>query len=508
MDLKSAVEQKDWPAVEAIRERFREESNKSEPQRNLLSDLSKEALQYELKYLPALHRDFLQKLPAENRAVLILVGKRESPVLISLAVLKPQLAVLLHTAETRKQAENIKASGTTDGELKTAEIDPLQIDKTYEQLVDIVKQHRTFNWFCDITGGKKVMGACLGAFGFWRRIPVVYLDSKEVYGVPEPFSERLYLMKNPYDCYGDPLLEAAQKALEGYYFSSAEIALQSLLDTTSLQEQHHKTETALKIVQAYHQWDCFVHSDPEDDKAQKFYRDFQNNLNLYFRLGHQFLDSKTAEKNQSFVQKLKDTYEAGKLSLSDPCRLADVLRNAERRAVQEAFDDAVARLYRCVEMAATLILSKLDPEFNPDTADWQALQSRYPEIDGLYRQKAKKSLGVDEGLPRHLNRVGLAVQITLAAALGEAVSKNAEQNTAQLAENAKQIYEIYSNMKNKNHLFELRNRSILAHGSRPVGKQTFDKFRDRTMQICRLAVGDEWQELYDAAVFPEMRLTE
>lgn len=509
IDLETVVRPEDWPAVKMIQDRFEEEAQKTEPERNRLSELSKEALPYEIKYLPELHRDFLKELPDKDRALLVLVGKRESPILISLAILKPARAVLLHTAETRREAENIKASSLIDKELhlEMVEIDPLQSDKTYQVLVDIVKKGQN-NWFCDITAGKKVMGACLGAFGFWRRIPVVYLDSREFKGVPKPFSERLYLIKNPYDCYGDPLLEAAQKSLEGYYFSSAENALQSLLETMSLQTQYHKTETALKIVRAYHQWDQFVHSDLTEETAQKFYKDFQQLLELYFRLGHQFLDSKTAEKNQSFVQKLKDTYEAGKLSLSDPCRLADVLRNAERRAVQEAFDDAVARLYRCVEMAATLILSKLDPEFNPDTADWQALQSRYPEIDGLYRQKAKKSFGVDEGLPRHLNRVGLAVQITLAAALGEAVSKNAGQNTAQLAENAKQIYEIYSNMKNKNHLFELRNRSILAHGSRPVGKQTFDKFRDLTMQICRLAVGDEWQELYDAAVFPEMRLTE
>lgn len=512
IDLKTVVRPEDWPAVKMIQDRFEEEAQKTEPERNRLSELSKEALPYEIKYLPDLHRDFLKELPDKDRALLVLVGKRESPILISLAILKPVRAVLLHTAETRSEAESIKASNLIDKQLRLemVQIDPLQSDKTYQVLVDIVKKGQN-NWFCDITAGKKVMGACLGAFGFWRRIPVVYLDSREFKGVPKPFSERLYLIKNPYDCYGDPLLEAAQKSLEGYYFSSAENVLQSLLETTSLQTQYHKTEKALKIVRAYHQWDCFVHSDPKEETAQKFYEDFQQLLELYFRLDYRFLDSETAKKNMKFVQKLKEEYKVSNPSLKDPWRLADVFRNAERRAVQQAFDDAVARLYRCVEMAATLILWKLEPKFNPDSPDWDALRNRYAEIDNLYKQKAQECGIKADGLPRY-GKAGLSIQITLAAALGEAVKKSGQQNEdhLKLADNAVQMHQIYAKYdKGDESPFALRNRSILAHGSRPVGEDTFRKFRSAAMKICKLAVGEKvWQELYDEAEFPKFYLTE
>lgn len=515
--IQKVASEDDRSAIRQLLEKFDQEKRKGTKgaNRDVLNNLSNEALKYEMRYLPRLHedKDFLKQLDAEKRALLILVGNRKNPILITLSIIKPRFVVLIHTKESENTVEEIKKILANDQsfpatKFKCLQIDPLQIPQTYQQLADLLKEHEKerFDWVCDITGGKKVMGASLAAFGFWRRIPTVYLESQEFMGTAEPFSEELNLIANPYDCYGDPLLAMAQTACEDFNFASAIAALNSLLKTTVLQQQHHKAEWALKVVNLYHQWDHFRHSDPDAKNAEEFFADFEKTFETLVRLGHQFIERTQMEKNAQFVAKLKETYQERKVSLVDGYRLADIFQNAQRRAHQMNFDDAVARLYRCVEMAATYLLAQLEPDFKPDKADWEKLKQKYPNIEQLYIQKAKITFPGDknESLPK-FNKIGLGVQITLAAALAECISANADRNDSKQSAiiAAGKIFKIYCDNDNSDGPFAQRNRSILAHGTRTVSKDVFEKFKKVAFEICRLAVGqEEWRQNYQMAEFP------
>ncbi len=518
MNLEHIADPADWPKIKEIIEQFAVEK-KGSRDRNILEAISKQALPYEMRYLPQLQECFRESLSKEPRALLILIGNREGPVLLSMSIIKPNIAVLIHTRESQKTVQIIQSSNLLQPlqenglSLKTICIDPLNAPKTYKDLVQIVQENNKYNWICDITGGKKAMAAALASFGFWRRIPVVYLDSLEINGTPEPFSECLHLLKNPYDCYGDPMLQTAEKALQRFDFASALSALQTLLDTTSFQEQYHKTEMAIRVIRLYHQWDRFAHSEPDKNLAETFYTTFEKTLQTCQRLNYQFISSDEAEGNLNFLKQLSKTYKSDKPAMLDLYRLVDLFRNAERRGIQESYDDAVARLYRCIEMAASLLLCKLIPDFKPDRVNWDILRKRFVgcDLDAWYKQKSEECEESADGLPR-LKRVGLAVQIVLGAVVAEAVKQYPERFSEQQKQDAQKaqilfsIYKDYSS-RNDDSIFARRNRSILAHGSRPVEKQTFDKFLSVAKEVCKLTVGDDWQTLYTQSKFPVFRLT-
>ncbi len=130
----------------------------------------------------------------------------------------------------------------------------------------------------------------------------------------------------------------------------------------------------------------------------------------------------------------------------EPIRLFDLWRNAERRAAQGRYDDAVARVYRLIEWSAQWILKN---HFNIDTADIPA--ERIPS--GLHiqtNQEGRNQAGLFAAW-------GLIEQ--LADKTGAAGSFAACQRPAML-----------------DHL-KARNSSILAHGFTPIGKEIWENFQ-------------------------------
>ncbi len=509
---------KDWARIDELVKDFRAAAKKERPDRNRLGETAQQASALELKYVPILNEEAAGKLPAKNLCLVSSVGTRIQPVLLGIAILRPKSIVFVHTKESGQQVREIKGSpvwkefflynhpSTTE-----IQIDPLYTTKTYEQLAKVVKQGKKSNWVIDITGGKKVMGAALSAFGFWRRIPVVYLDSKEQMGIPEPFSERLARIDNPYDTYGDPLLKAAQEAFNGHQFSAAIQSLQELSETISLREPAHRISVAAELVEYYMLWDRFEHSNDDEDTAEKFYSKFEKAVAQYRRFGYVFLDEKALEANCAFMAGLKATYRHSKGSLVDEYRLADVFCNSRRRAAQRLFDDAVARLYRCTEMAATLMLRRIVPKFNPDKADWNALRKKFPDtdLDAVYVKKAKNSPHKVTGLPK-TKLAGLSVQMSLIGTLSQAV-RNDPKAIDQQRSAAKDADAVYSANDEAScgddGLYRLRNRSILAHGTKPLDGKLYKDFIDLTAKICRLAVGTKrWKQLTTQATFLTIRL--
>ncbi|HYQ92124.1 MAG TPA: TIGR02710 family CRISPR-associated CARF protein [Candidatus Competibacteraceae bacterium] len=127
----------------------------------------------------------------------------------------------------------------------------------------------------------------------------------------------------------------------------------------------------------------------------------------------------------------------------EPMRLLDLWRNAQRRAAQGRYDDAVARIYRLLEWSAQWLLRK---HCNLDTADIP------PER-------------VPDGMQLSINRKG-----KLQAALFDAWELVERLTTGPASEFIKQ---------NKKQLLThllIRNGSILAHGFTPVSEKEWRTF--------------------------------
>ena len=125
----------------------------------------------------------------------------------------------------------------------------------------------------------------------------------------------------------------------------------------------------------------------------------------------------------------------------EPYYVADLINNAERRAEESKYDDAVARLYRTMELIAQYRLRKnygIDPS-NAET------------------EKIPQSLMEKWNIPKDRKTVKLALNsdYELLDALGDPLGQK------------------YMEDRKLKNLLLKRNASILAHGQTPVTKQTY-----------------------------------
>ena len=129
---------------------------------------------------------------------------------------------------------------------------------------------------------------------------------------------------------------------------------------------------------------------------------------------------------------------------NEPALLLDLWRNAERRAVQGRYDDAVARCYRMVEWTAQWLLHT---RCGIDTSDIAPAQ--LPDDFDLSKGHADK---IQAGLFKAWELVGIKLP-------GSAAGKFAANRLPTMLDH-----------------IQVRNNSILAHGKTPVGRENWQKF--------------------------------
>jgi CRISPR-associated protein (TIGR02710 family) len=140
-------------------------------------------------------------------------------------------------------------------------------------------------------------------------------------------------------------------------------------------------------------------------------------------------------------------------------RVEDLLLNAERRAAQGRYDDAIARIYRALELIAQI---RLRTKFEIDTAN----------VDPLKVPEPKRA-----ALERHRSETG-NIQLPLFAAWSLLAAMNNEPLGAWFAKSRSCVQDFLGT----------RNFSILAHGDRPIDQQTYQSVGSRGLALCREAL--------------------
>lgn len=140
----------------------------------------------------------------------------------------------------------------------------------------------------------------------------------------------------------------------------------------------------------------------------------------------------------------------------------DLLRNAERRASQERYDDAVGRLYRAMELTEQLLLKLAVTEQvgagGIETAA-VALEKLPAAIQPRWREKAARAGSGDDLKPL---KIGLADGFDLLADLGHPTGLAWQQRRSELV-----------------NAIKTRNDSLFAHGFRPVDYGGWRELSDR-----------------------------
>lgn len=267
----------------------------------------------------------------------------------------------------------------------------------------------------DYTSGTKAMsaGAAMAAIDFGVEV-LSYVAGKREGGIVVPGTEKPVLIR-PYKVVIESQLKTLVQLFNVYQFDACLRILQQLREKTSESEIQERLQHYEKICKAYSAWDKFNHV--EAFGALREIEDYS--------------------QNKEFLGKLLNEKE------KEPFRIADLLNNSRRRSEEGKYDDAVARLYRTVELIAQY---RLRVKFRIDSSN--------VELDKihLYLQDKYEKMRDEKGKIR----LGLIKNYELLKDMDDELGRRFSEN------------------KKLQGLLNKRNESILAHGLSSVSKEIYE----------------------------------
>lgn len=439
-----------------------------------------------------------QTLPAvlQHSVLVCTVGMRPMPVILTALLSQPVRLYLLHTADSRKVAETIRDDpfiqelGLNPVEdIRLSEISLTDAPKNYGNLREIVRENPQRTVVVDISGGVKVMGTSLAAAAFWLRLPVIYQLGHEVLGIVRPFSACLTLLQNPYIYFGSTELRSIQELFQSGDYDAALALARNLRESVGDVTTLGRLDILLELIDVYRDWDAFMHSVLKDTAERKLAARLRAVSAKMQRLNLHFMDIAQRESNIEFLQEIDNRWRQETRSMNDEYHLVDIYASALRRAAAGKYDDAVARLYRCLEMSASLLLAQecgVSDVRNPDLSSFTAKLGSEAAVQDAFRKVAKYDFPAGKAL-------GLKDQMTLLFISGDA--------------RLQAVGGVYQGLESKD-LMERRNRSILAHGTVSVARGDYDEFLARAREIVSRAVGDNatFQRMLAQATHPPISI--
>jgi len=467
---------------------FEESSDRGE-----LNCISEDLFPYEKKYI--------KQYEKECNILITTVGMREAPIIFSFLALRPKRGILLHTSQSEKTADKVINDHTIASlgiKFEKVEIDEVDAAKNFQILKDqVLSRVRNISGvFVDPTGGRKVMGASAATFAFFYRIPMVYLHAEEKMSIPVPFSGIIREIANPYEYFGDIELSMLKRHFDRYDFDAAFELCGKLETTVSDPNLCLKLQKIAELIKIYRDWDAFLHSThfqgnhSKEEEARTRLADRLEDLyrNELKRFGYKLVKEKTLEDNIEFLKQLQENW-VNKKNICDIYRLVDLYANASRRAEQKKFDDATARLYRCLEMCSSIELQNYGM-IDPNQPEYTTF-AKHIDMDLATLSMSFKEVNKYE-LP---DKPGLRDQMALLSFTSSKIPV---------------IYNkgINNQDKNKESVMDKRNRSILAHGTNPIVAEDYKILDSSTWSMILEVVGskDKAKDLINKATFPEMMI--
>lgn len=362
----------------------------------------------------------------------------------------PDKIVFFGSEDSKETVESLKVQYYENKreELENYEFVRLEdIDDFYEcytKIEEEIKRKEDYEITIDYTSGTKTMttSAAICAMLYQKRLSLVGGKRGED-GIVIPGTEAAR-EQNLFAAYDKYLLDRAKEAFNSYRFGEAMGYLEQIV---ALEER----DMYEKLVQAYDLWDKFEH-----EKASQMLKDVK--------------DERT-DDNKSFLGRLIKGRE------KEDFILIDLMNNA-RRMEEGKYDDAVARLYRIMELIGQSVLRTKYEIDSSDVDDWHL------RTLGKMEEKTVKKyemLRDEEGKIR----LPLRKDFELLHDLGDEVGKRFLEDRSMRG------------------MLEKRNSSILAHGLVPVKKEDAERMFEKVKEYVELVVEDA-EGLIERSVFPKL----
>lgn len=394
-----------------------------------------------------------------KKTVIYSVGLNPSPIIFSINDLKPDQVIFYCSNDTAFIVNEVYQKCpflpyTTPIITKDVE----NIYKNVELLMAEFKERNINNWnnvFVDFTGGTKAMSVALVLTTIDKGVKYVYISSdqrvRDAQGFVIDGKEKLVQTENPWDSIAflqrSEVCMAFNMLRYDEAISFAKKASHNLDDNNSWR----LIFTALiDIFEGYKNWDLFQH-----------YRASQGiNKGLFVLKQHACYN----DNINRFVQEVVNNYEfLSRYKSNDPAirgrfYIEDLISNAYRRGeIEKKYDDAVARLYRAVELIAQ---EELKHKFSIDASNCQEEQ-----IPDSLKDTFKNSF-VSE---KNCYKLGLQNCYLLLNELGSELG----------------MYFI-KRFNEYRRIMDTRNSSILAHGLNPIEEKDYRSLLEFVIELCNL----------------------
>ena len=395
------------------------------------------------------------------RTMVVSVGGTPAPVILSLNKSRPEFICFFISRETKKMLEEeilprLDFKPRHHDWIVTPNAELLsecysELTKNLPEIIDKWEVNPA-DICVDYTGGTKTMSVALVLATIENSCCYSYVGgderSKGGVGVVLNGKERMRFLDNPWDEIA--LSERREVSIlfnKSRYASAADL-LGKCIEKVS-REQKPYFKALQEMVRGYDLWDRFQHREAKE----KLFK--SRDVLMTFSHASPRKESKVLSGQlQTNIQFLEDFVSSKRPSV---LYFYDLLANAERRAdLERKFDDAVARLYRAMEVLAQVELKGTYEIETSDVKEKDIPEEIREEYLNKYWDKNDSKI-----------RIPLLAAFRLLKGLGN-----------ELAESFFKIYD-----KEIKPLLSTRNKSILAHGFTSVDGITFQKLFDSIMNF-------------------------
>ncbi len=418
-----------------------------------------------------------------KKAMIISVGGTPEPIIKSINTYRPDIVHFMPSQSSITQIGEITTkTGISAAQIKTKILDDHQsLVSAFKTASAIIKELKSdYEIWIDYTGGTKSMSAGLVIAGLNEGCKFVYVGAvddkgrnKEGMGIVKDGFENVLPQANPYELFAKLEIDKAIDSFNCYQFAAALNNFDSALGKIQSEREWEKLRILRELTDAYSSWDRFKILKTKKASLISILDKNLSDLRKIYKLSE--------DKEPDFVNQIEKNIAFLKLRFGDvKYAIADLLNNTNRRIEEGKYDDAVARLYRAIELIAQI---KLAEEGLNDLSEQKFT------IEDLKRKNLSDDISRYEDYADEKGRLklGLENKYKLLRFLGW--------------EEADTIY--LRNRKLKN-LLKKRNSSILAHGLEPVEKETAKELFDDVKAYAKIVL-PELNELMEEARFPKLR---
>lgn len=318
---------------------------------------------------------------------IFLVGFSSIPIVLSLAEIQPKEQIyFLYSRETKNRLGEISdrirvmlgdsnsrlVDLVEDTVLNNLESSALEIDDpsnpvaTFKRIKALIEQVGDKSIALDLTGGKKTMigggfiaGSILGFADAGQRstCDMFYIDSLKfdpTRGTPEPGTEFLTLLENPYDVYNVQHTLEAKKLFDQHNYEAAANLWKDVRDKLEKNATRYSLETEKTDVINHHRktncyslWDTFYYDKARNSKNRHGGSWGYNEKHVYD------LSAAQAHSRIDVLDILSEVSDRRSL-FKDEARVihysVDRYQNAIRRKKSGRLDDAIVRFTQVIEM--------------------------------------------------------------------------------------------------------------------------------------------------------------